>query len=40
MQLNYFEDIDYSEQIEYVDTAVPEEEIRAFLTEKASDFKI
>ena len=40
MQLNYFEDIDYSEQIEYVDAPVPEEEIRAFLTEKASDFKI
>ena len=40
MQLNYFEDIDYSEQIEYVDVPVPEQEIRAFLTEKASDFKI
>ncbi len=39
MQLNYFEDIDYSEQIEYVVPPVPEEEIRAFLTEKANDFK-
>ncbi len=34
-QLNYFDDIDYSEQVEYVDTAVPEEEIRAFLSEKS-----
>lgn len=39
-QLNYFEDIDYSEQVEYVATSVHEEEIRAFLTEKSIDFKI
>ena len=32
-QLNYFDDIDYSEQIEYVDASVPEEEIRSWLTE-------
>ena len=34
-QLNYFDDIDYSEQVEYVATTVPGEEIRAFLTSKA-----
>lgn len=39
-QLNYFDDIDYSEQIEYVITAVPEEEIRAFLTEKSTDIRL
>jgi len=33
MQLNYFEDIDYSEQIEYVDAPVPGDEIRSWLTE-------
>jgi hypothetical protein len=39
-QLNYFDDIDYSEQVEYVDTAIPEEEIRAFLIEKSIDVKL
>lgn len=39
-QLNYFDDIDYSEQVEYVVTAVPEEEIRAFLTEKSTDIRL
>lgn len=34
-QLNYFDDIDYSEQIEYVDAPVPEDEIRSWLTEIA-----
>src|SRR5665647_957492 len=32
-QLNYFDDIDYSEQIDYVDARVPEDEIRSWLTE-------
>jgi len=32
-QLNYFDDIDYSEQIDYVDAPVPEDEIRSWLTE-------
>jgi hypothetical protein len=32
-QLNYFEDIDYSEQVEYVLPEVPEDEIRSWLTE-------
>ena len=32
-QLSYFNDIDYSEQVEYVVPAVPEDEIRAWLTE-------
>ncbi|MFZ2285522.1 MAG: hypothetical protein WAV93_00905 [Bacteroidales bacterium] len=39
-QLNYFDDIDYSESVEYVDTAIPEEVIRAFLTEKSPEVKI
>ncbi len=39
-QLNYFEDIDYSETVEYVGTTVPEEEIRAFLTEKSIEIKL
>lgn len=39
-QLNYFDDIDYSEQVEYVDTAVPEEEIRAFLSEKSIQIQL
>ena len=32
-QLNYFDDIDYSEQVDYVGTVVPEDEIRSWLTE-------
>ncbi|MDF1559912.1 MAG: nucleotidyl transferase AbiEii/AbiGii toxin family protein [Bacteroidales bacterium] len=39
-QLNYFDDIDYSESVDYVDTAIPEEQIRAFLTEKSLEVKI
>lgn len=39
-QLSYFDDIDYSEQVEYVNSAVPEEEIRTFLTEKSLDVKV
>lgn len=39
-QLNYFDDIDYSESVEYVDTAIPEEVIRTFLTERSLEFKI
>ena len=39
-QINYFDDIDYSEQVEYVVTPVPEEQIRAFLTEKSLEVKI
>jgi hypothetical protein len=34
-QLCYFKDIDYREEVEYIDTPVPEEEIKAFLTEVA-----
>ena len=37
VQINYFDDIDYSEKVEYVDTEVPEEEIRAFLAAKSID---
>ncbi|MBN1415499.1 MAG: nucleotidyl transferase AbiEii/AbiGii toxin family protein [Bacteroidales bacterium] len=36
-QLCYFEDIDYSEKLEYIGNPVPEEEIKAFLTEVALD---
>jgi len=39
-QLSYFDDIDYSEQVEYVNTAVPEEEIRAFLKERSLEIEI
>lgn len=39
-QLNYFEDIDYSETVEYVGTKVPEEDIRYFLTEKSIEIKL
>ena len=39
-QLNYFDDIDYSEQVDYVDTMVAEEDIRTFLTEKSLDIEI
>ncbi|MDP2338416.1 MAG: nucleotidyl transferase AbiEii/AbiGii toxin family protein [Bacteroidota bacterium] len=36
-QLSYFDDIDYSEPVEYLVLAVPDEEIRSFLTDKATD---
>lgn len=39
-QLNYFDDIDYSEQVEYIGTPVPEEVIRAFLNEKSLEVKL
>lgn len=32
-QLSYFEDIDYSEEVEYIVPEVPEDEIRSWLTE-------
>lgn len=36
-QLSYFKDIDYSEQVEYLVPVANDEEIRAFLIEKAID---
>jgi hypothetical protein len=39
-QLSYFDDIDYSEQVEYLDTSIPEEEIKTFLTEKSLEVNI
>ena len=36
-QLSYFDDINYSEPIEYLSTPVPEDEIRNFLIDKAID---
>jgi len=39
-QLIYFEDIDYSESIEYLVPPIPEDEIRNFLIEKATDIGI
>ena len=39
-QLSYFEDIDYFESIEYLVPAVPEEEIKAFLIDKATDIDL
>jgi hypothetical protein len=36
-QLCYFEDVDYSEKVEYMVNPVPEEEIKAFLTTVAID---
>lgn len=36
-QLCYFEDIDYSETVEFLYEDIDEEEIRAFLTDKATD---
>jgi hypothetical protein len=36
-QLSYFEDIDNTEQVEFVVTAVPEAEIKEFLIDKATD---
>jgi hypothetical protein len=37
-QLCYFDDVDYSEPVEYLLQAVAEEEIKSFLTDKAIDF--
>jgi hypothetical protein len=39
-QLNYFKDIDYSEQVDYIGTPVPEEVIRTFLNEKSLEIKL
>lgn len=39
-QLNYFDDIDYSEPVDFVNTAVLEEKIRAFLSEKSLNVKL
>ncbi len=36
-QLAYFEDIDHSEQVEYLIPAIPAEEIKTFLIDKATD---
>jgi hypothetical protein len=36
-QLAYFDDIDHSEQVEYLGPSVPEEEIKSFLIDKATD---
>jgi len=37
-QLSYFEDIDFSEPVEFLSVPVPEETIKEFLIEKAIDF--
>jgi hypothetical protein len=36
-QLSFFADIDFNEPLEYLPPAVPEREIREFLTEKATE---
>jgi hypothetical protein len=36
-QLSYFEDIDYTEPVEFIITAVPDDEIKEFLIDKATD---
>lgn len=36
-QLSYYEDVNYSEKIEYVTESVSDEEIKDFLTKKATD---
>ncbi len=36
-QLSYFEDIDHSEDIEYLTPADPDEEIKSFLVDRATD---
>ena len=36
-QLSYFGDIDYNEAVEYLVPPVPEEEIKSFLIDKATD---
>jgi hypothetical protein len=36
-QLCYFDDIDYSEPIEFFHHPLPDKEIKEFLTDKASD---
>ncbi|MGC9352689.1 MAG: nucleotidyl transferase AbiEii/AbiGii toxin family protein [Mariniphaga sp.] len=39
-QLSYFKDIDYSEPVEFLVAAPPEEEIRQFLVDKALDISL
>jgi hypothetical protein len=39
-QLSYFEDIDYSEPIEYLVPAIPEDEIKNFLIAQATDIDL
>jgi len=39
-QINYFKDIDYSEQVEYIGAPVSEEVIRTFLNEKSLEIKL
>jgi len=39
-QLAYFQDIDYSEPVEYLIPAVPEDEIKQFLIDKATDIAL
>jgi len=39
-QLSYFNDIDYSEPVEYLIPAVPEDEIKEFLIDKATDINL
>ena len=36
-QLCYFDDVDYSEKVDYIGKPLPEDEIKAFLTDKAID---
>ncbi len=36
-QICYFEDIDYSEEVEYLNTPVSVNEIKSYLTEKGTD---
>jgi Domain of unknown function (DUF1814). len=40
VQLSYFEDIDYTEAIEYLVPPVPEDEIREFLIDKATEMEL
>jgi len=39
-QLSYFDDIDYSESVEYLIPAVSENEMKAFLIEKSTDINL
>ncbi|MFN8256681.1 MAG: hypothetical protein U0W24_13370 [Bacteroidales bacterium] len=37
-QLSFFEDIDYSEKVEFLNNPVNEQEIKKFLVDKATSF--
>ena len=39
-QLSYFDDIDYYESVEFVNTPVPEEEIRSFLAARSIEISL